>query len=170
MNKRPRNQSTSLRLSDSTPEPDATAEPLPPLSSFGDVATSHAEEQEESATLSTASDDDDPVSKAKAAHRYSDECADAAREFLRAFVRGRGGHKEAAAELGVDRITVYRTLSGASQPSLSLLLALRKATRTTLDDLLGLEPLGGRGSEPPPTPEMIARIRTLLEDLEKGAK
>lgn len=70
--------------------------------------------------------------------RYDDDCADHARDVLRAWVEENGGQEKAAEALGVNQGTISRNLNRTSQPTLKVLLLLSKKTGWTLEKIFGL--------------------------------
>lgn len=65
-----------------------------------------------------------------------------AREALARYVDSvDGGQKKAAPRLGVSQGTLSRYISGQLQMGLAILVALRRVSKTPIDDILELEPL-----------------------------
>ena len=75
---------------------------------------------------------------------YDEAACEHAKAMLQRFVDQSGSQRKAAARLNFDSSRLSRLLSrdATEQPQLSLLLELRREMKMSLDQILGLEPIG----------------------------
>ncbi len=137
----PQTQPPPPQPSESSPGPISTALPTARPSSCSDYACVYAAEQDESYTPTHDAQADDADVPVRQSGRYDEKAAAIARAHLKRYVDEQpGGQVAVAKQFGVSQPTIGRVLSGHIQPSLKMLMALKKHTGRSLDELTGSTP------------------------------
>lgn len=72
---------------------------------------------------------------------YDERYAENARRLLEEFTAESGGQRAAAKKLGISQSALSRALVPPGQPTLRILIALRKFRPLLIDEMLGLPPI-----------------------------